>query len=90
MVVRLSAREYGAGSPVLILHGLFGSRTNWQGFARRLASARISISIKLSFTGGQVDWMMNTSRPRTFSLILTNVSPSGNELTVASPRGTPM
>jgi pimeloyl-ACP methyl ester carboxylesterase len=39
MVVRLSAREYGAGSPVLILHGLFGSRTNWQGFARQLASA---------------------------------------------------
>lgn len=38
--------------------------------------------------GGQVDWMRKTSRPRMFSLILTMVSPSGKELTVASPRGT--
>src|ERR1700692_775855 len=30
------------------------------------------------------------SRPRMFSLILTRVSPSGKELTTASPRGAPM
>src|ERR1019366_7363257 len=32
---------------------------------------------------------MKTSRPRIFSLILTNVSSSGNAVTVASPSGTP-
>ena len=33
--------------------------------------------------GGQVDWMMKTSWPRTFSLILMHDSPSGKLVTVA-------
>jgi hypothetical protein len=40
--------------------------------------------------GGQVDWMMKTSEPRMFSLILTNDSPSGKLVTVASPSGSPI
>jgi pimeloyl-ACP methyl ester carboxylesterase len=36
MPVELSYSEYGNGSPVIILHGLFGSGRNWQGIARRL------------------------------------------------------
>ena len=36
----------------------------------------ISSSMRLSLTGGQVGWMTNASRPRTFSVILTKVSPS--------------
>jgi esterase len=35
--VDLFAREYGAGAPVVILHGLFGSGTNWHNVAQRLA-----------------------------------------------------
>jgi hypothetical protein len=35
------------------------------------ASIMMSNSIKFSFTGGQVDWITKTSRPRTFSLIWT-------------------
>src|SRR5690349_9429889 len=34
--------------------------------------------------------MMKTSWPRTFSLIFTNDSPSGKQLTVASPSGSPI
>ncbi len=41
-------------------------------------------------SAGLVDCMTKTSSPRTFSSILTNVSPSGNELTVHFPNGIPM
>ena len=57
--------------------------------ARRMASTMTSSSIRLWFTGGQVGWTMNTSRPRMFSLMRTLVSPSGNALMEASPSGTP-
>jgi pimeloyl-ACP methyl ester carboxylesterase len=30
-------REFGAGTPLIILHGLFGSGTNWQTVARQLS-----------------------------------------------------
>lgn len=33
----LYAREYGAGSPVIILHGLFGFSDNWQTVAKGLS-----------------------------------------------------
>lgn len=41
-------------------------------------------SITLSLTGGEVDWMRNTSFPRTFSEMETRVSPSENLETSAS------
>lgn len=39
MPVSLAYREFGAGDPVLILHGLFGSGTNWGSVAKRLADS---------------------------------------------------
>ncbi|HEX7967471.1 MAG TPA: alpha/beta fold hydrolase [Stellaceae bacterium] len=36
--VPLAAMEYGSGSPLLILHGLFGSARNWSSIAQRLAA----------------------------------------------------
>ena len=47
----------------------------------------ISSSIRLSFTGGQVGWTMNTSRPRTFSMISTLTSPSLKRPTAMRPSG---
>jgi esterase len=37
--VALAATEQGSGSPLLILHGLFGSRRNWSTPAQRLGAA---------------------------------------------------
>jgi esterase len=34
--MRLHYRSYGTGSPLVILHGLFGSLNNWQTLAKRL------------------------------------------------------
>jgi pimeloyl-ACP methyl ester carboxylesterase len=38
MSLQLAATEYGAGPPVAILHGLFGSGRNWHSIAQRLAA----------------------------------------------------
>ena len=52
-----------------------------------MASIITTSSIRLSLVGLQVDWMINTSLPRTFSLILyPATSPSEKRETVASPR----
>jgi esterase len=38
MPLSLAAAEYGAGPPLAILHGLFGSGRNWTSIAQRLAA----------------------------------------------------
>src|SRR6202021_1669604 len=47
MSVILAATEYGAGPPVVILHGLFGAARNWAGIARRLAQQYRVIALDL-------------------------------------------
>lgn len=39
--------EFGAGEPLLILHGLFGSARNWQGYAKDLAARYRVITVDL-------------------------------------------
>ena len=39
--------EFGAGEPLLILHGLFGSARNWQGYAKDLAAHYRVITVDL-------------------------------------------
>lgn len=40
MPVQLNYRDYGAGPPLLVLHGLFGSAGNWRSVARELGRQR--------------------------------------------------
>jgi len=54
-----------------------------------MASIIISSSMQVMFTGVQVDWIMKTSMPRTFSFISTRVSPSLKVETLALPKATP-
>jgi esterase len=35
--MRLNLQRYGDGPPLIVLHGLFGSRANWHGISRALA-----------------------------------------------------
>ncbi len=45
--MRLAYRDAGTGSPVVVLHGLFGSARNLGGVARALAAAHRVISVDL-------------------------------------------
>jgi esterase len=47
MTVSLAAVEYGAGPPLAILHGLFGSGRNWATIAQRLAAHHRIIAVDL-------------------------------------------
>ncbi|MFN5236145.1 MAG: alpha/beta fold hydrolase, partial [Bacteroidota bacterium] len=42
--MELYFREFGAGEPVIILHGLFGFSDNWQTIAKSLASQYLVIT----------------------------------------------
>ena len=54
---------------------------------RRSASVMISSSIRWSLAGNDVDWMMKTSEPRTFSWISTKISMSAKRRTTALVSG---
>ncbi len=45
--MRLAFRDAGQGSPVVLLHGLFGSARNLGGVARALAASHRVVSIDL-------------------------------------------
>jgi len=45
--MKLNYEEYGGGSPVIILHGLFGSLSNWRATGRALASQFRVINVDL-------------------------------------------
>ena len=47
MSLDLAFEAVGEGQPLLILHGLFGSGTNWRGIARRLSVGRRVLSVDL-------------------------------------------
>ncbi|MGE0259273.1 MAG: alpha/beta fold hydrolase [Alphaproteobacteria bacterium] len=47
MPLRLAAAEYGAGLPLAIRHGLFGSGRNWASIAKRLAADRRVVAFDL-------------------------------------------
>jgi pimeloyl-ACP methyl ester carboxylesterase len=55
VVQNLSVSEYGEGNPLVILHGLFGSKRNWATVAHRLAVGRRVITVDLR-NHGESPW----------------------------------
>lgn len=55
MAVDLSFSETGAGEPLVILHGLFGSKRNWASIARPLAAGRRVLTVDLR-NHGESPW----------------------------------
>ncbi|HEX3140485.1 MAG TPA: alpha/beta fold hydrolase [Rhizobacter sp.] len=47
MTVQLAFEETGSGPPLLLLHGLFGSSTNWRSVARQLAGSYRVLGVDL-------------------------------------------
>lgn len=47
MALNLACDSIGSGPPLLVLHGLFGSRSNWRAVARELADSHTVHSVDL-------------------------------------------
>jgi esterase len=62
MPVNLASTEYGTGSPIVILHGLFGSSRNWRSIAKRLAVRYHVYALDLRNHGGS-PWTDSMSYP---------------------------
>lgn len=58
----LEAGEANGGTPLLVLHGLFGSARNWQTLARRFAESRRVYALDLRNHGG-APWADGMSYP---------------------------
>jgi esterase len=59
MAIELAVAEYGAGPPLAILHGLFGSGRNWRSVAQHLAARHRVLTFDLRNHGASpwADWM---------------------------------
>lgn len=55
MAVELTTSEIGTGEPLVILHGLFGSKRNWSSIAGRLAEYRRVITVDMR-NHGESPW----------------------------------
>ena len=57
----LNFKEFGAGKPIIIIHGLFGMLDNWQNIARRLANNFLVYTIDLPNhgTSPRIDGLFN-------------------------------
>ncbi len=63
MSIRLHSTRYGTGTPLLILHGLFGSGTNWRSIARRLSRQNIEVVTADLRNHGASPWVEDMSYP---------------------------
>ncbi len=55
MTLDLACAEFGAGAPVVILHGLYGAKRNWGSIAARLAARRCVLTVDLR-NHGESPW----------------------------------
>jgi pimeloyl-ACP methyl ester carboxylesterase len=55
MTLDLACAEFGAGAPLVILHGLYGAKRNWGSIAARLAPRRRVLTVDLR-NHGESPW----------------------------------
>lgn len=55
MTLDLACAEFGAGAPLVILHGLYGAKRNWGSVAARLAARRRVLTVDLR-NHGESPW----------------------------------
>jgi esterase len=55
VAIELGFQETGTGAPIVILHGLFGSKRNWISIARQLATTHRVLSVDLR-NHGESPW----------------------------------
>ncbi len=73
----LQATEYGAGPPVAILHGLFGSGRNWASVAKRLGAHYRVIAVDLRNHGAS-PWAMTMAYPEMADDVRATLSALGH------------
>ena len=56
MSVELSYQDIGSGSPIVILHGLFGSKRNWSAIAKRLSAHHRVLTVDMR-NHGDTPWV---------------------------------
>ncbi|MCW9035440.1 MAG: alpha/beta fold hydrolase [Rhodospirillales bacterium] len=64
-MLKLSHKEFGAGEPIIVMHGLFGSVSNWTGIAKKLAQSHRVITVDLRNHGAS---------PWSSSMVLTEMA----------------
>src|SRR6516162_7912686 len=77
MAIKLAATEYGEGSPVAILHGLFGSGRNWRSIAQQLAARHRVLAFDLRNHGAS-PWAEGMSYHEMVEDLRTSLSAHGN------------
>lgn len=85
-MVALSALEFGAGRPLVILHGLFGSARNWSTVARRLGERRRAIALDLRNHGGS-PWSAGMDYPAMADDVRDVVAPFGRSAVLGHSMG---
>ncbi|MGB8423387.1 alpha/beta fold hydrolase [Paraburkholderia sp.] len=78
MALDLAYESVGDGPPILILHGLFGSASNWRGIAKVLARTHRVISVDLR-NHGDSPWADSMSYPEMADDVLHLIEQEGLE-----------
>lgn len=85
-MVALESLEFGAGRPLVILHGLFGSARNWSTIARRLGEQRHVIALDQRNHGGS-PWLDEMSYPALAADVRDAIAPFGRSAVLGHSMG---
>ena len=85
-MVSLASLEHGAGRPLVILHGLFGSARNWATMARRLGDGRRAIALDLRNHGAS-PWTDEMDYPAMAAVVRDIIAPFGRSAVLGHSMG---